>query len=128
MLDEVNVNGKCHCGRIEVEAVVKKSEVRACHCTDCQQMSGAPLRVIAIAPANKITVFGRPKEYIKIANSGNKRIQAFCGNCGTHLFATDLEKSFFNLRAGFLKQRFDLEPKQHVFTKSSMPWIKVKKN
>ena len=128
MLDELDVNGKCHCGQIDVEAVMKKSELRACHCTDCQQMRGAPPRVIAIAPTNKITVFGRPKEYIKIADSGNKRIQAFCGNCGTHLFATDLEKSFFNLRAGFLKQRFDLEPKQHVFTKSSMPWIKVKKN
>ena len=125
MLNELNVNGKCHCGQIEVEAVVKKSEVRACHCTDCQKMSGAPLRAIAIAPANKITIYGKPKEYIKIGDSGNKRIQAFCENCGTQLFATDINKTFFNIRVGFLEQRNELEPKNHVFTHSSVTWIKT---
>ena len=88
-----------------------------------QKMSGAPVRAIAVAPANKITINGIPKEYIKISDSGNKRIQAFCENCGTQLFATDIERKLFNLRTGFLEQRESLEPKEHVFTNSSMPWI-----
>ena len=64
MTDEIQVNGECHCGKIEIKATVKLSEVRACHCTDCQQMSGAPLRAIAVAPADKIKIKGIPKEYI----------------------------------------------------------------
>ena len=123
MSDEINVNGNCHCGKIEIKAIIRKSEVRACHCTDCQKMSGAPVRAIAVAPANKININGIPKEYIKIGGSGNKRIQAFCENCGTQLFATDIERKIFNLRAGFLEQRKSLTPKEHVFTHSSMPWI-----
>lgn len=126
MSDEIKVNGTCHCSQIEIEAVVQKSEVRACHCTDCQKMSGAPLRAIAVAPADKIKIKGIPKEYIKIGDSGNKRIQAFCPECGTQLFATDMKKTLYNLRTGFLEQKNDLIPKTHVFTQSSMSWIKNK--
>ena len=124
MTDEIHVNGKCHCGKIEIKASVKLSDVRACHCTDCQKMSGAPLRAIAVSPAEKIKITGVPKEYIKIGDSGNKRIQAFCPDCGTQLFATDLSKTLFNLRTGFLEQKNLLEPRTHVFTQSSLPWIK----
>ena len=126
MTDKIQVNGECHCGKIEIIATVKLSEVRACHCTDCQQMSGAPLRAIAMAPAHKIKIKGIPKEYIKIGDSGNKRIQAFCPECGTQLFATDMKKTLYNLRTGFLEQKNDLIPKTHVFTQSSMSWIKNK--
>ena len=128
MADEIHVNGSCHCGQVEIEAVVRKSEVRVCHCTDCQKMSGAPMRAIAVAPAEKIKIIGNPREYTKIGDSGNRRIQAFCSECGTQLFATDMAKTVYNLRTGFLEQRYDLEPKQHVFTESSMPWINVNKS
>ena len=92
MSEEMYVNGICHCGKIMITAQIEESTVRACHCTDCQKMSGAPLRAIAIAPADKITISGNPREYVKIADSGNKRIQAFCGECGTQLYATDIDK------------------------------------
>ena len=126
MNDEIQVNGTCHCGNIEIEAKIKLSEVRACHCTDCQKMSGAPLRAIAVGPAEKVKIKGIPKEYIKIADSGNKRIQAFCPECGSQLFATDMKKTLYNLRTGFLEQKNELKPKTHVFTQSSMSWIKNK--
>ena len=123
MCDEINVNGICHCGKIKINARVKKSEVRACHCTDCQKFSGAPLRAIAVASYDKITITGTPKEYIKIGDSGKKRIQAFCLDCGTQLFATDIEKKTFNIRTGFLEQKNELKPIIHVFKQSGMPWI-----
>ena len=125
MTDEIQVNGECHCGKIEIKATVKLSDVRACHCTDCQKMSGAPMRAIAMAPSDKIEITGRPKEYIKIGDSGNKRIQAFCPYCGTQLFATDMGKTQYNLRTGFLEQKNELVPKAHVFTHSSMQWINI---
>ncbi len=123
MLDEIDVTGICHCGKIKITAKVKKSETRACHCTDCQKFSGAPFRAIAVAPRGKFSIQGTPKEYIKIGDSGNKRIQAFCSDCGTQLFATNMEKTLFNIRTGFLDQKNDLKPNQHVFTTSSMTWI-----
>ena len=123
MSDKIDVNGNCHCGNINIQAKVRKSEVRACHCTDCQKMSGAPVRAVAIAPAEEIKITGKPKEYIKKADSGNKRIQAFCPDCGTQLFATDMERKLFNLRTGFLEQRNELKPETHVFTSSGLNWM-----
>ena len=126
MADEIQVNGECHCSKIKINARVRKSEVRACHCIDCQKFSGAPLRAIAVAPSDKISISGNPKEYVKISDSGNKRIQAFCDNCGTQLYATGLDRTSFNLRCGFLEQKKELKPKQHVFTKSAVPWLNFK--
>ena len=123
MSNEISVNGECHCGNISISAMVDKNKVRACHCTDCQKISGAPFRAIAIASADKIKITGNPKEYVKIGDSGNQRIQTFCPDCGTQLFATDMERRSFNLRTGFLEQRNILEPKTHVYTKSSLPRI-----
>jgi len=34
---------------------------------------------------------GAPKIYVKTAESGNKRRQAFCGTCGTQLWACAVE-------------------------------------
>ena len=124
MSNELFVNGECHCGKINITARIEKNKVRACHCTDCQKMSGAPLRAIAIASADSVKINGTPKEYIKIGDSGNKRIQAFCPDCGTQLFATDVGKKSFNLRTGFLEQKNELKPETHVFVKSSLSWIK----
>ncbi len=124
MLDEINVNGDCHCGNITISATIKKSEIRACHCTDCQKFSGAPFRAIAVASYDKISIKGTPKEYIKIGDSGNKRIQSFCSICGTQLFATNMDKTLFNIRTGLLDQRNELKPNRHVFTASSMTWFK----
>ena len=119
----MKIDGSCHCGKITLTAEVDPSTLNSCHCTDCQKMSGAPLRAIAVAPANRTKIKGQPKEYIKIGDSGNKRIQAFCPDCGTQLFATDMNKTLYNLRTGFLEQKNELKPKTHVFTHSSMTWV-----
>ena len=65
MSDKIDVNGNCHCGNIYIQAKVRKSEVRACHCTDCQKMSGAPVRAVAIAPAEEIKITGKPGNILK---------------------------------------------------------------
>ena len=124
MLDEIDVTGICHCGKIKITAKVKKSETRACHCTDCQKFSGAPFRAIAVAPRGKFSIQGTPKEYIKIGDSGNKRIQAFCGKCSTSLYSTSPNREKFSLRTGFLDQREYLIPKKHIYGRSSVKWLK----
>jgi len=44
---------------------------------------------------------GTPKSYVKTAESGNKRRQAYCGTCGTQLWACAVEDpQSYTLRAG----------------------------
>ena len=47
MTNEIKVDGACYCGKVTIDGSVSADKVMACHCTDCQKFSGAPLRVLA---------------------------------------------------------------------------------
>lgn len=121
----MKVNGKCHCGAITFEAEVNPDHVLICHCTDCQVMSGSAYR--AIAPTRGETfklLSGEPAIYVKTADSGAKRAQAFCATCGTPIYATSDEDqpAFYGLRVSVLEQRDDLPPKKQIWTRSAQHW------
>ena len=41
-----------------------------------------------LAPIEAFAVHGETKSYVKVADSGNRRAQVFCPECGTPLYAT----------------------------------------
>ena len=90
-----------------------------------QQLSGAPYRVVVFAPADgfKITK-GSPSVYIKTAESGTKRAQAFCGACGSPIYAAAPENpQSYSLRWGSIVQRATLDPPtREIWCSSAMPW------
>ena len=120
----MKITGKCHCKEISIEAEIDLSKIYACHCTDCQMFAGGPFRVIVNVNKDNILTKGHPKEYIKTGDSGNKRIQAFCGKCSTSLYSTSPKREKFSLRTGFLDQREHLIPKKHIYGRSSAKWLK----
>src|SRR5262245_61542598 len=96
-LERIKIDGSCHCGEITYEADINPDYVVICHCTDCQNISGAPYRAnVPVLPEN-FTLRGTPKTYMKTADSGNKIVHAFCGNCGSALYshrAVETPRSF----------------------------------
>ena len=120
----MHIEGSCHCGLITFTAEVDPSRVMVCHCTDCQILSGSPFRVAVPAPISSFALHGEPKRYVKVADSGARRVQAFCPECGTPLFATAPENAtHVIIRTGCVKQRAELEPAFHVWKRSSLPWL-----
>jgi hypothetical protein len=119
----MKIEGGCHCGAISFEAEIDPEKVVICHCTDCQVISGAPYRASVPALAEKLTLRGEPRTYVKTADSGNKRLHGFCGACGSAIYATTTENQrVFNLRVGTIKQRAALVPKSQGFCRSAMAW------
>jgi hypothetical protein len=120
----MHVNGSCHCGRICYEADVDPALVSACHCTDCQVLSGSAYRVSVRAPAARFKLTsGTPKTYVKTADSGNRRVHAFCADCGAPVYACALaDPPFYSLRVGGLQQRAQLPPRQQIWCRSAVPW------
>ena len=121
----MRVTGQCHCGQIAYEAEVDPATAAICHCTDCQVLSGSPYRTVAPTKQLKFTK-GRPKIYIKTtADSGRPRAQAFCGDCGTPLFASAPDpgpEGPFMLRTGAIKERVQLQPRKAIWCDSAIPW------
>ena len=122
-MSSIQVHGRSHCGEIEISATVDSDKVMACHCSDCQTFSGAPYRAVAMVPAEEITITGQPTEYVKVADSGNQRFQAFCPTCGTQLYAADNERKIYNIRTGFLDAVAELKPAKHIFAQSAIGWV-----
>ncbi len=120
----MKVQGNCHCGAIAYEAEVDPDQAGVCHCTDCQALSGAPFRASVPAAKEDFRLTrGTPKTYVKTADSGAKRVQAFCGDCGSPIYATALDNPVtYNLRLGAVRQRADIVPRRQIWCSSALLW------
>ena len=122
----MKVEGRCHCGTITYEAEADPDKVVICNCTDCQVLSGSAFRVVApTEPDTFVLRSGEPKIYVKIAESGAKRVQAFCPRCGSPIYATSADDPAapYNLRVGTIRQRDQLVPRRQIWLRSAQPWI-----
>ena len=121
----MHIDGGCHCGNITYEADINPEAVSLCHCSDCQTMTGTAYRLnVRVKKANFKLSGGKLKLYVKTAESGNKRTQAFCPECGTPIYSTtnDADPQEFGLRVGTVRQRAQLPPKKQGWCRSAMPW------
>lgn len=121
----MHIDGACHCGFITFEAEVDPGKVTICHCADCQTLSGAPFRASVFVPADQFKLLsGKPAEYVKVAESGNRRLQAFCPRCGSPIYATSADDPTAprGVRLGAIRQRNELVPKRQVWTASQQAW------
>jgi len=122
----MEVSGSCHCGAIRFTATVDKNRVMVCHCTDCQKLTGSAFRVVVPAPIASLVLNGEPKRYVKTADSGTKRSQAFCPECGSPVFAVALENpTQVSLRVGSLDQRNELLPHHQIWQRSALSWVNI---
>ena len=129
----MKITGGCHCGDIQYEAEIDESKVMLCHCTDCQEISGAPYRGVVVTTGEHLQLRGDIKDYVKTtANSGNPRAQSFCAQCGTHIYATSVAEpgtkedpatKKYNLRLGTVHQRDQLSPTIEMWCDSREKWV-----
>ena len=87
-------------------------------------LSGAPFRAVVAVPIERFAVRGEPKQYVKVAASGNRRAQVFCPDCGTPLYATAPENpTAVIIRLGCVSQRAELKPAVQIWQHSALPWL-----
>ena len=120
----MHINAACHCGAVSFSATIDPGRVMVCHCSDCQVLSGAPFRAVALASIDSLKVEGTTKAYIKVAQSGNRRAQIFCPECATPLWSTAPENpTIVAIRLGCVEQRSQLSPVMQIWHRSAMPWL-----
>lgn len=122
----MRIDGGCYCGAIAYEAEVDPDRTSICHCTDCQKLTGTAFRVtVPVAEADYRITRGTPKVFIKTAESGARRVQAFCGECGSHLYATSAGDGpkVYGIRVGTARQREQLVPRRQIWHRSALHWL-----
>ena len=122
----MKIDGQCHCGFVAYEAEIDPDKIVICHCTDCQTMTGSAFRIVALSRENTFRLLaGTPKVYEKIADSGTRRLLAFCPECGTPIHSTtagDAAK-IHAIRVGTIRQRDQLVPTLQLWCRSAPHWI-----
>jgi hypothetical protein len=125
MSTSMQVHGSCHCGAIAFEASVDPTRVTICHCTACQTLTGTAYRVTVATTLEQFRLTrGAPKTYVKLADSGNRRAQVFCAECGSHLYshaAVD-RPDHVGVRVGCLQERAALVPQKRIWCRSALAW------
>ena len=122
----MKVTGSCHCGFITIEGEADPEKVAICHCTDCQTGTGSAFRVSVPVLGATFRMSGQPTAYLKTtAESGNPRVQAFCPRCGSPIYATapGPGPKTYSIRAGTIRQRYELAPRRQIWTRSRQRWI-----
>ena len=122
----MHVTGACHCRAIRYEAEVEPGEVGVCHCHDCQRLTGSAFRLSVVAALGSFRLLaGAPRIYVKTAESGRLREQAFCEHCGSPIYASSPgpEPRSYNLRVGTIDQREQLRPRLQIWSRSRLGWL-----
>lgn len=122
----MKIDGSCHCGDITYEAEIDPEKVVICHCSDCQTLSGSPFRTVALSQEGTFTLLsGEPTIYVKTAQSGAKREQAFCPQCGSPIYSTSVGNGpkIYGIRVGTIRQRSELIPKLQIWGRSEQHWL-----
>ena len=122
------LTGGCLCGAIRYTVSVPITELRACHCRDCQKASGAGGSVNAVIPRSALDITqGNPKRYAVTADSGRTLYRYFCGDCGSPIYgqrAASPETAV--LRIGTLDNPpGDMKITANIWTRSARPWAYI---
>jgi hypothetical protein len=124
----MNLEGGCACRTIRYALTNSPMIVHACHCLDCQRLTGGPF-VINIWIEKQFVETGSalPKSFRLSGGSGKHNDVFFCDNCGTTLWSRYqiAPGDALFVRAGTLDNPGAVTPDVHVFTRSKLSWLKI---
>src|SRR5258708_3942885 len=122
--------GGCACGAIRYKLAEKPLIVHACHCRDCQRITGSAF-VINLWIERKFVETGpaTPKSFRLAGGSGQDHEVFFCGNCGTYVWSRyhGAPGDALFVRAGTLDSPDAVKPDVHIYTRSKVPWLELPK-
>jgi hypothetical protein len=122
----MNLEGGCACRSVRYTLTASPLIVHACHCRDCQRVTGGPF-VINVWIEKKFVEadHGAPKSFRLAGGSGKHHEVFFCGTCGTYLWSRYhiAPGDCLFVRAGTLDDPEAVRPDVHIFTRTKLPWL-----
>jgi hypothetical protein len=116
--------GGCLCGHIRYRVEGAPLAALACHCRDCQYVSGgAEANVLVVPTAALLLQSGKQQVYHSLAASGTAVWRSFCPNCGTPLFAGNAKHPQATVvKVGTLDDAAGFKRQGHIWMASAPPW------
>lgn len=125
--DEI-FEGRCTCGSIRYRMTSRPLIVHACHCTECQRLSGGAFAINALIEADRLeTLAGNPVAVPVSGSSGKAQTIFRCPRCQVALWShypgAGSRISF--VRVGTLEEPSRLQPDIHIYASTKLPWLSL---
>ena len=119
--------GGCLCGAVRYEIASDPVTFYACHCTDCQTVSGASFTLTMIVSADSISIRqGAPERFPRPRADGRVKEIIRCPICLTALWGVRPDvPNAASVYAGTLDDSSSLEPVGHIWTGSAQAWLSL---
>jgi hypothetical protein len=129
-MSNTTLAGGCACGAIRYKLAEPPLIVHACHCRDCQRITGSAFVINLWIERKFVEPSLTPKSFRLTAGSGKPVDVFFCDKCGTYLWSVyhAAPGDCLFVRAGTLDQPEQVKPDVHIFTRSKLPWLQLPKD
>jgi hypothetical protein len=120
--------GGCACGAIRYELTAPPLIVHACHCRDCQRVTGSAFVVNVWIERKCVKTRGpAPTSFRLRGGSGKDHDVFFCPTCGTTLWSRYhvVRADCLFVRAGTLDDPSAITPDVHIYTRTKLPWVRL---
>lgn len=121
-----NINGGCVCYTVRYRLLTSPLFCYACHCPDCQKLTGSGFGLFLHMEAYNVQVLS-PTQPVLIAQQrgqGHVSRLAVCPSCKVELWSESfLGKGVVDVRVGTLSFASLFEPDVHTFTESKLSWL-----
>ncbi len=119
------LEGGCACGAIRYRLAAAPMIVHACHCRDCQRVSGSAFVVNLWIERAHVRATGMPASHRLRGGSGKPHEVFFCPTCGTYVWSRyhGAPGDGLFVRAGTLDDQSAVAPDVHIFTRTKLPWV-----
>lgn len=126
MPEATTFEGRCSCGEVRFRMSSPPLIVHACHCTECQRLSGGAFAINALIEADRVEILsGAPEPVPVIGTSGKPQSIFRCPRCRVALWSHypggGTKLSF--IRVGTLDEPSRLTPDIHIYTSTKLPWL-----
>ena len=124
---EMNLKGGCACGAARYRLTAPPLIVHACHCLDCQRLTGSAFVMNVWIEREFVEPSAGSLESVKLkAGSGRDHEVFFCAACRTCLWSrySGPGDTLF-VRAGTLDDPRAVRPDVHIFTRTKHAWLEL---
>ena len=121
----MSYQGGCLCGNVRYAMKTKPMIVHACHCTQCQHVTGSAFVMNAINSKDDVQLLSG--QLTPFWFEGTTHTVYSCDQCATYVWST-YGGRFANcrfVRVGTLDDANLFPPDVHIFTNTRQPWVVI---
>jgi hypothetical protein len=127
-MTEHSYDGGCACGSVRYRMEGPPLIVHACHCSQCQTLSGAAFALNAVIEADRVALLsGEPEPTPVTGASGKPQTLLRCPQCKVALWShyPQAGERIAFVRVGTLDDPARVPPDIHIYTSTKLPWLKL---